>query len=47
MKTQAETIAIEDHHTPPFAKKMLIAIERGEGVYVWDQTGKQLSYPPT
>jgi acetylornithine/N-succinyldiaminopimelate aminotransferase len=41
MKTQAETIAIEDLHMPPFAKKMPIAIERGEGVYVWDQTGKQ------
>jgi acetylornithine/N-succinyldiaminopimelate aminotransferase len=41
MNTQAETIAIEDQHTPPFAKKTPIAIERGEGVYVWDQTGKQ------
>jgi len=41
MKTQAETIAIEDLHTPPFAKKTPIAIERGEGVSVWDQTGKQ------
>jgi acetylornithine/N-succinyldiaminopimelate aminotransferase len=41
MNIQEETIAIEDQHMPPFAKKIPIAIERGEGVYVWDQTGKQ------
>jgi acetylornithine/N-succinyldiaminopimelate aminotransferase len=41
MNTQEETIAIEDQHMPLFAKKIPIAIERGEGVYVWDQTGKQ------
>lgn len=26
---------------PPFATKIPIAVERGEGVYVWDQTGKK------
>jgi acetylornithine/N-succinyldiaminopimelate aminotransferase len=35
----AETIAIESAHTPPFFAKTPISIERGEGVYVWDEEG--------
>ena len=38
MKTN-ETIAIEDAHTPPFFAKTPISIDRGEGVYVWDEEG--------
>ncbi len=34
-----ETIAIENAHTPPFFTKIPISIERGEGVYVWDEEG--------
>ena len=41
MNTQQETIAMEDRHTPPFFNKIPIAIERGEGIYAWDQTGKR------
>lgn len=41
MTTQQHTIAIEEQHMPPFATKIPVAVERGEGVYVWDQTGKQ------
>jgi acetylornithine/N-succinyldiaminopimelate aminotransferase len=33
-----DTIAIEDRHMPPFFEKIPIAIDRGEGVYVWDVT---------
>lgn len=40
MTTQQETITIENQHTPPFFQKLPIAIERGEGVSVWDQNGK-------
>ena len=32
-----QTIAIEDRHTPPFFRKIPVAIERGEGIYVWDE----------
>jgi acetylornithine/N-succinyldiaminopimelate aminotransferase len=35
----AETIAIETAHMPPFFAKTPISIERGEGVYVWDEEG--------
>ena len=41
MNTQQHTIAVEDQHMPPFAVKIPIAVERGEGIYVWDQTGKK------
>jgi acetylornithine/N-succinyldiaminopimelate aminotransferase len=34
-----DTIAIEDRHMPPFFEKIPIAIDRGEGVYVWDEEG--------
>jgi acetylornithine/N-succinyldiaminopimelate aminotransferase len=34
-----DTIAIEDAHTPPFFAKIPIAIDRGTGVYVWDEEG--------
>ena len=36
-----DTLAIEDKHYPPFFKKIPISIERGEGVYVWDEAGKR------
>ncbi|MCP4399134.1 MAG: aspartate aminotransferase family protein [bacterium] len=39
--TQAETIAIEQAHTPPFFTKLPISIERGEGIYAWDQNEKK------
>ncbi len=35
------TIAVEDRHLIPFCKKTAISIERGEGVNVWDETGKK------
>lgn len=41
MNTQHKTIAIEDRNTPLFFDKIPISIDRGEGVYVWDQTDKQ------
>jgi acetylornithine/N-succinyldiaminopimelate aminotransferase len=34
-----DTIAIEDAHMPPFSAKIPIAIDRGEGVRVWDEEG--------
>lgn len=36
-----ETIGIENAHTPPFFAKVPISIERGEGVYVWDEEGRR------
>jgi len=36
-----QTIQIEDRHTPPFFKKIPISIDRGEGVYVWDEGGNR------
>jgi acetylornithine/N-succinyldiaminopimelate aminotransferase len=36
-----ETIAIENEHMPPFFTKIPISIERGEGVYVWDEEGNR------
>ena len=36
-----DTLSIEDKHSPPFFRKIPIAIERGEGVYVWDEAGKR------
>ncbi len=35
------TIAIENAHMPPFFAKTPISIERGEGVYVWDEEGER------
>ena len=37
----AETIAVENAHTPPFFSKLQISIARGEGVYVWDEEGEK------
>lgn len=36
-----KTIEIEDHCMPPFFKKISVSIERGEGVYVWDEEGRR------
>ena len=36
-----ETIAIEDAHMPPFFTKLPVSIDRGEGVYVWDEDGNK------
>ena len=38
---QKNTIAIEDAHFAPFFSKTPISIERGEGVYVWDEDGNK------
>lgn len=37
----ADTIAIEDAHMPPFFTKIPVSIDRGEGVYVWDEEGNR------
>jgi acetylornithine/N-succinyldiaminopimelate aminotransferase len=34
-----ETIKIENSHMPPFFTKIPVSIDRGEGVYVWDEEG--------
>lgn len=34
------TFSIEDNHTPPFFKKTPVSIERGQGIYVWDEEGR-------
>lgn len=36
-----ETIAIENAHMPPFFTKIPVSIERGSGVYVWDEEGNK------
>ena len=41
MDKQKKTIAIEDAHFAPFFNKTLISIERGEGIYVWDEDGNK------
>ncbi|MDQ5984454.1 MAG: acetylornithine/N-succinyldiaminopimelate aminotransferase [Syntrophus sp. SKADARSKE-3] len=38
---QGSTFFIEDHHTPPFFKKMPVSIDRGQGVNVWDEQGRR------
>jgi acetylornithine/N-succinyldiaminopimelate aminotransferase len=35
------TIAIEDRHMAPFFNKTQLSIERGKGVYVWDENGRR------
>jgi acetylornithine/N-succinyldiaminopimelate aminotransferase len=40
MSTQ-KTIEIEDQSSPPFFSKIPVSIERGEGVYCWDEEGKR------
>lgn len=37
----AETIATENAHMPPFFTKIPVSIDRGEGVYVWDEEGNR------
>ena len=37
----ARTIEIEDQHTPPFFQKIPLSIERGQGVYVWDEEHRE------
>jgi acetylornithine/N-succinyldiaminopimelate aminotransferase len=36
-----ETIAVENAHMPPFFAKTPISIERGQGVWVWDEDGRR------
>ena len=36
-----KTIAIEDRYMAPFFTKTRLSIERGKGVYVWDENGKR------
>ncbi len=39
--TTARTIEVEEKYSPTFFKKIPISIERGEGVYVWDEEGRR------
>jgi len=39
--TTKSTIEKEDRHMPAFFKKIPVSIERGEGVYVWDEEGNR------
>jgi len=41
MKKPVDTIAVEDRHMPPFFTKIPLSIERGEGIYVWDESGRR------
>ena len=41
MDKQKNTIAIEDEHFAPFFNKTPVSIERGEGIYVWDEDGNK------
>lgn len=41
MTKQKHTMAVEDAHYAPFFNKTPISIERGEGVFVWDEDGKR------
>jgi acetylornithine/N-succinyldiaminopimelate aminotransferase len=41
MDRQKNTIATEDAHYAPFFNKTPVSIERGEGVFVWDEDGKR------
>ncbi len=41
MDKQNNTIAIEDAHFAPFFNKTPVSIERGEGIYVWDEDGNK------
>jgi acetylornithine/N-succinyldiaminopimelate aminotransferase len=36
-----KTITIENSHMPPFFTKIPVSIERGDGVYVWDEDGNK------
>jgi len=39
--TTKSTIEKENRHMPAFFKKIPVSIERGEGVYVWDEEGNR------
>ncbi len=39
MDKEKDTIAVEDEHFAPFFNKTPVSIERGEGVYVWNENG--------
>ncbi len=39
--TTAETIATEDKYAPPFFTRIPVSIERGAGVYAWDEEGNR------
>ncbi len=39
--TNTQTINIEDTHYAPFFNRTPLSIERGQGVYVWDETGRK------
>jgi len=41
MRETPDTFSIEDAHTPPFFKKLPVSIDRGQGVYVWDEGGRR------
>jgi acetylornithine/N-succinyldiaminopimelate aminotransferase len=41
MDRQRITIAAEDEHYAPFFNKIPVSIERGEGIYVWDEDGNR------
>jgi acetylornithine/N-succinyldiaminopimelate aminotransferase len=41
MDRQKNTITTEDAHYAPFFNKTPISIERGEGIYVWDEAGNR------
>ena len=41
MKETMDTFLIEDSYYIPFADKTRLSIEKGDGVYVWDEDGKK------
>jgi acetylornithine/N-succinyldiaminopimelate aminotransferase len=41
MEEPLNTIAVEDRHMPPFFTKIPLSIDRGEGIYVWDESGRR------
>jgi len=41
----SNTITIEDKHMLPIFTKIPISIDRGEGVYVWDEEGNKFLNP--
>ncbi len=41
MNKNADTISTEDAHFAPFFNRAPVSIERGQGIYVWDESGKR------
>ena len=41
MDKQIDTILLENRYYAPFFDKIPISVERGEGVYVWDEGGNK------